>query len=463
MKNDITRRDFIKKSSIAAGAVSLGLGCDQTKQKDRPNIIFIVTDDQRWDALGCAGNEIIHTPNMDNLADKGIRFKNTFVTTPICASSRASAFTGLYERTHKYTFTKPPVDKKYTDISYPVLLKNSGYKTGFIGKFGIKVEDGVTNDMFDWIRRGSLPYFKKDNPERHMTEVHGDQAIEFIRGTDPDKPFCLSMSFWAPHADDGNPDQYFWPSSCDSLYKNVEIPVPVTADPAFFNSLPEFLKISMNRERWFWRFDNPDKYQRMVKAYYRMISGVDEVVGKIVKELEAQNLEDNTIIILTGDNGYFLGERGFAGKWLMHDPSIHVPLIIFDPRRRIKSTNRVKTELVLNIDITKTILELSGLQAPDIMQGRSLYPFINNKNPEWRKDVFCEHLWDHPQIPQSECIRNFEWKFIRYPQHQDFIELYNIKNDPNEIINLAYDNNYAELISDFNRKCDEKIQFLIKN
>ncbi|MFC2096853.1 sulfatase [Bacteroidota bacterium] len=462
MKN-ISRREFVKRSSIGAGALTLGLGCNLISKKKRPNIIFIITDDQRWDALGCAGNNIIHTPNMDKLAEKGIRFENAYVTTPICASSRASAFTGLYERTHKYTFTKPPVERKYTDTSYPVLLKKSGYKTGFIGKFGIKVEEGVRDEMFDWVKWGSLPYFKKDNPGRHMTEIHGDQAIDFIREHNSDQAFCLSLSFWAPHADDGKSEQYFWPSSCNNLYKDKKIPVPKSADPAFFNSFPDFLKKSMNRERWYWRFDNPQKYQNMVKGYYRMISGVDEVLGRITDELKANNIDNNTIIILTGDNGYFLGERGFAGKWLMHDPSIHIPIIIYDPRNTDSQLNKKKNEFVLNIDITKTILDYAGLEIPEIMQGRSLVSLLNNKNNKWRDNIFCEHLWDHPDIPQSECIRNNNWKYIRYQKHKEYIELYDLKNDPDEINNLAFKKEYSDLVSDFNRKCDEKIELLIDN
>ena len=246
-------------------------GCKDNPQQsgqkpdfNRPNIIFLLTDDQRWDALGCAGNSIIQTPNMDKLAEKGVRFENAFVTSPICAASRASIFTGLYERTHKYTFTKPPIKQIFTDISYPVQLKRAGYRTGFIGKFGIKVEEGVIDSMFDRRKLTYFPYFKEiDGEERHLTEINGDHAIEFLCDCKPGQPFCLSLSFWAPHAEDDKKEQYFWPPACNTMYENDKIPIPETADPAFFETHPEFLKKSMNRIRWYWRYDTPKKYQKM--------------------------------------------------------------------------------------------------------------------------------------------------------------------------------------------------------
>ena len=458
----ITRRRFIKTSALGLGALSLGIGCRKSdREGKKPNIILFQTDDQRWDALGCAGNPVIQTPNMNRLASRGLRFAKAFATTPICAASRASLFTGLYERAHGYTFTKPPLDRSLTDISYPLLLRQAGYRTGFIGKFGVKVEKGVTDEMFAWVKWGNLPYFKENIEKgRHLTETHGDYAIEFLRGCEPDQPFCLSLSFWAPHADDGNPQQYFWPAACNDLYRSITLPVPETANPAFFEALPEFLKKSMNRIRWHWRFDNPVKYQEMVKGYYRMISGVDMVIGKIMDELTRLGMARNTVILLISDNGYFLGERGFAGKWLMHDLSIRVPLIVYDPRRAKEKFRPVRNEMVLNVDVAPTILDLAGLDIPKIMQGRSLMPLMRDEKIDWRTKVFCEHLLDHPEIPQSECIRTDRWKYIRYPQHLDFEELYDLEEDPSEKNNLADDQRYRTVLLDLQRLCEQKIHSL---
>lgn len=424
------------------------------KDKDKPNIIFILTDDQRWDALGFAGNNIVQTPNMDKLASAGIYFKNAFVTTPISAASRASIFTGLYERTHDYTFGQPNINDQYIKDSYPSLLKGAGYKTGFVGKFGVKVNPGMLDVMFNSIKITSLPYFKQiDGKKTHLVDINGQHAIDFIK-ENKDDPFCLSLSFWSPHADDGTKEQYFWPESCDDLYIDNNVPIPETADPAFFESHPDFLKSTMNRKRWYWRYDTPDKYQEMVKGYYKMITGVDRVIGRINKVLENEGLSENTVIIFMGDNGYYMGERGYAGKWLMHEQSLRVPMLIYDPRQPKSERTKVVDEMVLNIDVAPTILELAGVKKPGRYQGESLTAFYSNTPESWRTSIFCEHRWANPLIPRTECYRDGTWKYIRYDDHPGFAELYNHKEDINEISNLALDDRYADKIEYYKFKCD---------
>ena len=434
MTQKATRREFLRSAVSSLALVSLGYSLNScSSRRKKPSIVFLLTDDQRYDALSCAGNPIIRTPNMDWLARNGIRFENAFVTTPICAASRASVFTGLYERQHGYTFTKPSVRKDYCDRSYPVLLRRAGYRTGFVGKFGVDVPEGVEEEWFDYFQPSAYPYFKDvDGQKKHLTDINMDRALDFIRGTGPEQSFCLSLSTWAPHAHDSEKQQYFWPSSCDDLYRDVVIPPPVLGEPSFFDSLPEFVKKSMNRERWFWRFDTPEKYQKMVKGYYRMISGVDMALGRLLDELKLLDRLKDTIIIFMSDNGYFLGERGFAGKWTMHDLSIRVPLIIFDPGLARARRGTIESSLALNVDIAPTILDLAGLSIPQEIQGGSLVPIINGSRVNWRKEILTEHLWDHPEIPQTEAVRTERWKYIRYPQHPEFEELYDLRNDPIE-------------------------------
>jgi len=429
-------------------------GCKNSNEK-KPNIIFIVTDDQRWDALKYAGNPIIKTPNMDELARSGLYFQNAFVTTPICAASRASLFTGLYERTHDYTFGKPPLNDQYMYESYPYLLRKAGYQTGFVGKFGVKVNEGIIDSMFSTSELTWYPYFKEvDGKQVHLADINGNHAVDFIK-SNKDHPFCLSISFWSPHADDESEQQYFWPEYCDSLYEEVVIPVHETADPAFFEALPEFLKTTMNRKRWYWRFDTPEKYQKMVRGYYRMISGVDSVIGRIQTTLQEEGLAENTVIILMSDNGYFLGERGYAGKWLMYEQSIRVPLIIYDPRQQKSQRGRKIEQMVLNVDVTPTILALAGVDIPERYQGESLTAFYNEDPEDWRSWIFCEHrLENNELLPKTECIRDDIWKFIRYEAAPDLIELYNLKENPNETKNLAYNSLYAERVAHYKNMCD---------
>jgi arylsulfatase A-like enzyme len=433
------RRHFLRTSALGLGGLALGRGpAAAAGGEERPNILFVLTDDQRFDTMGCAGNPVIKTPNLDRLARDGVRFDRAFVTTPICAASRASILTGTFERTHTYTFTKPPLARPFIDLSYPVLLRQAGYRTGFVGKLGVAVEKGVEKEMFDFAKLTNFPYFQKVNGvERHLTEIEGDHVVEFLRGVKPDQPFCLAWCPWAPHADDGNPKQYFWPPAVDHLYEDVEIPVPEMAAPSYYEAQPEFLKNTMSRTRWAWRFDTPEKYQSMVKGYYRMISGVDLVLGRVLAELGRLGLAENTVVVMSSDNGYFLGERGYADKWLMYDLSINVPLIVFDPRAPREDRGLVRRELALNVDLPATFLDLAGVKIPEKIQGRSLRPLLGRSRPAWREDIFCEELWDHPEIPQSECVRTEGWKYIQYPKHPEYVELFDLAADPQEKRNLA--------------------------
>ncbi|MBU3024163.1 sulfatase family protein [Zobellia galactanivorans] len=454
---------------ITTAGIAFLFGCNDRPQKEavsakvgKPNIIFVLTDDQRWDALGFAGNTIIKTPNMDKLAQSGVYFKNALVTTPICAASRATILTGLYERTHDFNFGKPKLNNGYMLESYPYLLKKTGYRTGLIGKFGVKVNEGIEDSLFDVSIKTFWPYLREvDGKQVHLADINGNHAIDFIKES-KDQPFCLSLSFWSPHADDGAKEQYFWPAYVDSLYVSDHIPVPDTADPKFFEALPEFMKKSMNRKRWYWRYDTPEKFQEMVKGYYRMISGVDSVLGRIRATLEKEGLADNTIIVLMGDNGYYLGERGFAGKWLMHEQSLRVPLVIYDPRQPENLRGKTFDEMVLNLDIAPTLLDYADVGIPESYQGKTLKGFTDGDVEDWRTSAFFEHQREGESLlPKTESFRDETYKFIRYEGAPDFIEFYNFREDVSEVHNLALDPDYAELVELYAKKCDSVIQGLM--
>ena len=431
-------------------------------QTKKPNIIFILTDDQRWDALGIAGNKIIQTPQIDTLATSGTYFKNAFSTTPICAASRASILTGLYERTHGYTFQKPKLRAPYAEMIYPKIFKDHGYHVGFFGKLGVVMNNPSQyfneSDFYD--RGGEAEkqgyfYKKIGNDTVHLTRYSGYQAQNFIKNAPTDKPFCLSISFSAPHGHDNSIAQYFWQEKSDSLYKNIVIPEPILGNDSFFNKLPIPVQEGFNRTRWKWRFDTPEKYQNMVKGYYRMITEIDDEIGLIRKQLKEKGVEDNTIIIVMGDNGYFLGDRQLADKWLMYDVSIRVPLIIYDPR--IHKPAAIDA-MVLNIDITKTMLEIAGITAPKKYQGQDLMPFVEKGNiPSNRKSILIEHLWKLPEIPSSEGIRSANWKYFRYRLISAPEELYDLKSDPLEKNNLAANPKYAKQLALLRKQCDAAI------
>jgi arylsulfatase A-like enzyme len=461
----ISRRNFLQ--AVGAGAAALALPRPNQAAaaiSDRPNIVFILVDDQRNDTLGCAGHKILKTPVVDSLAAKGVRFTNMFVTTSICAASRASIFTGLHERTHGYTFGKPAVSEEHTAASYPVLLRQAGYRTGFIGKFGVRMAKGATGRMFDYFKSFYGPRFVKqaDGSKRHTAEICGDRAIEFIRADSGDKkkPFCLSISFPSVHAVDGNKKpgdgHYPWPKAVDGMYDDVKIPPPRLSESEVFNNQPEFLRESMNRHRWFWRWDTPKKYQTNIRAYYRMISGVDRVIGRVVEELKKQGLDKNTVIIYTGDNGYYMGQRGFAGKWSHYEESLRVPLVIYDPRPKASNRGTVEKAVALNIDLPATMLKLAGLPTPKHYRGRPLVPLLKGAAPaDWRTDFFCEHLMNNKTIPKWEGVRGPRYVYARYFEQKPAYEfLHDLETDPDQLKNFAADPKYAETLKKMQARCN---------
>lgn len=455
-------RGLISSLSLLLAGVGLAItGAEAAPEKParRPNLVFILSDDQRYDTMGCVGNRIIRTPNMDALAKRGVRFKNAFVTTPICAASRATLFTGLYERTHRYTFNTPPISAAHTEDSYPVRLREAGYRTGFIGKFGVNVEKGREGQMFDYFRPlDRTPYFKKqpDGSERFLEDIVGDRALEFLDGCKPDQPFSLSVSFNAPHAEDNDPKQYFWPTRFDSLYRDVTFKTPRTMSPEFWDKQPEFLKNTESRIRFNWRFDEPQKYQEMVRGYYRMITAIDDVIGRVREGLERRGLADNTVIVFTSDNGYFLGERGFADKWYGYEHSLRVPMIVFDPRLERSRRGRVAEAVALNVDVAPTLLDLAGIPVPSRYQGHSLMPLVQGEVPaDWRKEFFFEHLFERDNIPKSEGVRTPRWTYIRWFQQQPVVEeLYDHEADFEETRNLVQSPEHRELLQALRARTD---------
>ncbi|MCB1090431.1 MAG: sulfatase [Verrucomicrobiae bacterium] len=441
-----------------------GLWSGPLSGAERPNVIFFLSDDHRWDRMGCAGHPILKTPTMDALAADGVRFANMFVTTSICAASRATLFTGLYERTHGYTFGTPPISEKHWRESYPGVLKAAGYRTGFAGKFGVAMEGQGEKEIFDVFRPiNRSPYFHKmpDGTLRHETDLCADAAIEFLKANPKDQPFCLSISFNAAHAEDGDKrpgvGHYPWPPSVDGMYEDLTMPPPRLSDPAIFARHPSFLKESMNRERYFWRWDTDEKFQINLRAYYRMISGLDAAMGRVRGELKDLGLEDNTVVIFSGDNGYYEGQRGFAGKWSHYEESLRVPLIIFDPRAPKERRGLVAESMVLNADVAPTILDYAGATIPEHYQGRSLLPLMRGDAPaDWRNDTFVEHLMDHPAIPKWEGVRGPRYVYARYFEQQPPFEfLHDLQADPDELVNLATESAHAETLKAMRSRTDE--------
>jgi len=444
---------------IVAAAALLG-GVPPAAAATRPNIIFLLTDDHRQDALGAYGNPIIRTPQLDRLAAGGVTFNHAFVTTAICMTSRASILAGQYAARHGiWRF-----DRDFTPAqlaqTYPGLLKAAGYRTGFVGKWGV---GQPPQDFFDYNTGfpGQGNYLVQVNgQERHLESVLGDQALEFLAGTPPGQPFCLSVSFKAPHVQDSANTAHSQPFPYDPalehLYQDVSIPVPALNAPHYFEQLPDFLQNSEARARWAIRFWGPARFQTSVKSYYRLISGVDVVVGRIRERLKQIGADQNTVIVFTSDHGFYLGEYGLAGKWFPHELSIRVPLIVFDPRLPAERRGTRRDEMVLNIDVARTLLDVAGVAAPPTMQGSSLLPLVRGESPGWREEFFYEHLFDHPGLAKSEAVRTGRWKYMRYvetkPLHE---ELFDLSRDPGETLNLAHEAGYRSVLDDLRTRHEQ--------
>lgn len=420
-----------------------------------PNIIYILCDDLRWNSLGCMGDRLIQTPNVDSLAGKGVLFRNHFATTSICCVSRASIFTGQYERRHGIAnFTKPLSAEQWAR-TYPALLRKAGYRTGFIGKFGVGDETAIAAmaSEFDYWRglpgqAGEFFIDSNDPSQTHATAKFGNQALEFLQGCAPDKPFCLSLSFNAPHARDGKPREFQPDLRDESLYSADVIPHSPTANDEYYRKLQEFVQKSEGRTRWKRRFATPEMFQRTMRDYYRLVTGIDREVGRINAELARRGFAENTVIIFTSDNGWFAGDRGLAGKWLMYEESIRLPLVIYDPRMSASRRGAKVDALTLNLDSAQTILDLAGVAAPPGMQGRSLVPLLRREAAsDWRTEFFYEHHFGPNIIPPSEGVRSEHWCFIHWLKPNPAVEeLYDMTADPLESRNLADDAKYGAIL-----------------
>jgi arylsulfatase A-like enzyme len=441
-----------RRAALSALGGSLSVPAILSSQNRRPNVIFVMTDDQRWDAMSCAGNTILKTPNMDRLAAGGVRFTNAFATNPLCSPSRGTILTGLYSHAHGVTTNGGRSHYLKGDtVGYPEVLRGQGYYTAMIGKWHI-----ATNPPgFDhWcILPGQGAYFDPEmitNSGRlkfrgYVDDVIGDQAIAALANRPRNKPFSLICNFKAPHRD-WRPAPRF-----AHVYDDVTIP-----EPALFNQdlnerpaairntdmqiadMPDFFERGVDRSLP--RAERKKRnYQLFLKNYYRTILGVDENLGRILDYLDKEGLAENTIVIYTGDNGFFLGEYGMFDKRLMYEPSIRVPMLIRYPAGIKPGVD--SEHMVLNNDVAHTIVDYCGGSLPPYARnhGRSWRPLFDGAAAPWRTDWLYENF-EYPGphcAPKARGIRTAEWKLIHYVQQPQTYEMFHLPTDAGETRNLA--------------------------
>ncbi|MEX0702695.1 MAG: sulfatase [Planctomycetales bacterium] len=440
----------MKAPLALAALVAVSSASISAEASERPNVLILYADDWRHDTLGCAGHPVVQTPNLDRLARDGFRFTRACVTTSICGVSRATLLTGQWMSRHGCTsfgmFRTP------WEETYPGLLRANGYWAGHVGKWH---NGRFPAERFDFARAYGGRHFMKqsDGSTIHVTRKNEEDALEFLRTRPKDKPFCLTVAFFATHAEDSNPKQFLPQPESAALYRDATVPVPKTATEEHFRRLPPFLANEKNegRNRWRWRFDTPEKYQSYMKNYYRLATEVDATCGRLVEELRSQEILDETLVIFTTDNGYFHGEHGLADKWYPYEESIRVPLIVRDPRLPEARRGKTNDEFVLSVDLAPTILSFAGIAAPTTMQGRDFAPLYldakpqaDAKPPAWREEFFYEHatIRDVDFIPASQALVRKDWKYIRWPDF-DHEELFDLRRDPHEERDLAGDAAHA--------------------
>lgn len=443
--------DMTKIASLVAVVLTVGFG--ETKASEKPNILFLLADDMRWDSMGSAGNEVVKTPHLDQLAKQGVRFAEARVTTSICMVSRATMLTGQYMSRHGIDRFGKDLSPEAWKQTYPALIRDAGYWMGFVGKYGV---GKPRQSDFDFLRSyEGKHWYTVDGEKVHVTERNARDSLKFLKDRPKDKPFCLSVSFFAPHAEDGHKDQYLPQDFSEPMYEGTTIPMPELFTDAALKALPPFLQAPENegRVRFHWRFDTPQKYQEYMTRYYRLITGVDRAVGQVIKELKDQGELDNTLIVFIGDNGYFHGERKLADKWYPYEHSLRVPLIVVDPR--LQKPGQTREETALNIDIAPTLIAAAGLAVPDEMQGRDLAPvYLNEKKSPaeaeaWRPVFLHEHptISNKKRIPTSHAVVRRDVKYVHWPEWE-YHQLFDLKKDPLELINLADDPDHATRLAE---------------
>jgi arylsulfatase A-like enzyme len=414
----------------------------------KPNIVFIIGESHRAEALGVAGNPFVQTPHLDQLARSGILFSHAYVTTAISSVSRAGMLTGQHRARHGINDFQTNFTPEALQETLPMVMKANGYTIALIGAYG--VGNNPPKDSFDcW---ENVPWMTEDGV--HNTDQIVRLAGDWLDHYSDMRPFYLNLSFDAAHEIDPTADapaHYLIQDRYKNLYDDMEIPQPKTADASYWNVFPDFFRTDRNiaRSRWNGFFSSDELFQQNAKDYYRLLTGVDEAVGKIREKLEALGLANNTIIIYTSDHGFSLGEHGLMGKWYGFDVGIHVPLIIYDPRcsalRDVENAS-----IALNIDIAPTILSLAGVTPPACMQGVNLMDLASNKI-EGRNSFFYEHtVFGSPSLPDVEGVVTKTVKYMKYIEH-DYEELYDLVKDPDESVNVAADPVYSEALAEMRR------------
>lgn len=492
--------------------------CSQSNQTEsgKTNIIFVMTDDHAYQAISAYGSDLIETPNIDRLANEGMLFRQAFVSNSICAPSRAVILTGKHSHINGHINNGSVFDS--TQVTFPKLLQKAGYETAIVGKWHLKSEPTGFDFWKVLPGQGHYynPEFRTAEgmiqEGGHSTELITDTAIEYLDSMrDKNKPFMLMYQFKAPH-------RQWWPSAEDiGVFADRKFEEPETLFDEYENrgtaakeaemrigdhmgltldnkihpdslaktGLEEFNSTVFSRiyldaysrltneQKEIWdayygpinenfAANTPQgddltrwKYQRYMEDYLGVLRSVDRNLGRLLDYLEENGLSENTMIIYTSDQGFYLGEHGWFDKRFMYEESFRTPLIIKYPSQ-IEAGSK-NEDLVQNIDIAPTILQAAGLQIPEEIQGESLFPLFKGENENWRDELYY-HYYEYPAehaVKRHYGIRTDRYKLIHFYYDIDEWELYDLQEDPNEMMNVYSDPEYANVRGELHRRLED--------
>jgi N-acetylglucosamine-6-sulfatase len=414
------RRDFLKTAAgVAAPAV-------RTRPPGR-NIVFILADDHRYDFAGALGHPWLkgHTPNLDRMVNRGVHFRNAFVTTSLCSPSRTSMLTGLYMHRHGVRDNFSPLDPALP--TFPRLLQGSGYRNGFFGKWHM----GGSGEYRDpEVNLNGVRQRMRGN----MTDILTESALRFIR-ENASRPFCAYLSHKAVHSPFQAPERHA------RLFEGLSVPRPRTMyyKEEYYAKWPEWVRRRrVTRHGVDGMIDSDEPFDVHYRRYCQCLIGLDESLGRVFQQLEDSRVLDDTLVVYMGDNGYMWGEHGLIDKRAMYEPSIRVPVLAHCPSL-FGTSGRAVPQIALNLDIAPTFLDAAGVKPPPSMQGRSLLALTGGEVPEnWRRDFIYEYAWeqDFPYTPDIAGLRSESHSLMNYPGIWDIPELYDLQKDPEQIDNL---------------------------
>ncbi len=442
----MNRRGFGVAGVVAM--IGLAAGGEACADDPRPNVVFVLVDDLRADALGCTGHPFAQTPHIDRLAREGATFRRAFVTLPLCSPSRASFLTGLYAHKHGVVDNNNHNELSHRLDTFPKRLRAAGYETAYVGKWHMGNDDAPRPGFDRWVSfKGQGAYVdptinvdgRAAKVDGYMTDLLNEHAVEFV-ARERSAPFALYLAHKAIHGPFTPADRHKNLYADQAIERGPGAKDDLDDKPALRRPVPPApgKKAAATKKQAATRPGGPS--DATIRDQLRSLAAIDEGVGLLMAALERAGKLDETLFIFTSDNGYFWGEHGLGDKRWAYEESVRIPLLVRWPGHARPGSTIDAT--ALNVDLAPTVLEAAGVAVPEGLHGRSLLPLLGGAPPDdWRKTYLTEYFLE-PNIPRTPTWRaanDGRWKYIDYPDLDGMDELYDLETDPHELTNRIGD------------------------